>query len=1088
MIWMIADQKMSRSDNHAGSLAWALPMLGIFLAVASVSAQPVAWSWLAPQPQGNEIKASAYDPQRDLTVAVGDFGTIMVRTASGPWEVRQVRAAGRFSCVTWTGKVFVAGSEIGMFRSSDGLAWSRISFGPISQAPGSGQSSFSINGEQRIIAIATSATNDTGITVALAGDASVVWVSRDEGRLSWTKHALPTTPKPADAWFSYTGMSFGRGLFVAVGTHGFVSTSANGTAWTKRASGTRRDLDFMAFNGAFFVAMDSDNVSNGNHAHDNTDSRVVRSADGINWTAIAPEWPRQSDGNQEPVIPTRPLAAGTRFLIDAAGSAYVSGNFISWSKIGQPADVFYLNNLQATGSTTGNRTLVFLWGGAMFSLGGTEAELRKEIEDSQLGFGASVGGLDNLLVGSNNSWSALDGKAGNFLDSNGFWTDSVFQQRGFLVGSQGSYSDTKNFALLERNPGGSGRWVSKGATAAPLPGKLEALAAASTAGPVVCLLRSTDEKIPHRLYYSADWNDWELIASYPADQKQYSTIMQLEHDGQRFVMLRPDRKIAVSTDGKKWDELPLLPDDSNSFRQRFHPNDSSIPTKNFPDAIASNGSRLIASTTKMATSVEGFTYAMNSVDGRFFVWDFSSGSPAWREFISPWASVPKGNRSSSHPMAPSGARTLVWNGSIFLKLPQEYSPEREPQAGRLFTSTNGETWAQREFSSQGSHVGWTGSQFVVLTDKDGVLVHRDGLSPEILSGLRITKQPDSVAAYNGETVNFEVIAETDLPGLSYQWHKDGKSIKNANKSRLSVNVSTGTAGRYHVVLRTANGTTAVSADAFLTLRPAASWSWQDGLSGDQVVKVDAGQSIELGLVNVVGPGQIRYQWFKDGTAIKGATGASLMLNGVTPTAAGVYTATITTSAGTVTTEPRRVAVTDRTQLVYSVKATSQVSRSVGQTANTETIDGYLVVDRSEGSPQAAFVWIGKSGSVSNYTVEQTPGADMRSTGPWSKTVSVLSRAHTSGVPPSQSREVLWVSGSDGLIKLDNTVSIAAPGTLSGWKNSVHPAGKGAEIRSTALSLILDKSLTLGNRGKNFDATLESLKTSLQSKGILPKLD
>ena len=1082
-------RKVSRF-NKARLPVILLLFAAAFVAQVSASEPSPAWSWLAPQPQGNEIMASAYDPQRDLTVAVGKFGTVMVRTSRGPWEVRQIRSGGRFSCITWTGKVFVVGSESGgLFRSLDGLTWSRINLGQFNSGPNSppsssGNSYWLLNGDQFIVAIAT---GDNGVTVALAGDSSSVWVSSDQERRTWTKYALPTSPKPANSWPSYLGMSYGKGLFVAVGSYGFVATSSNGTSWTKRTSGTRRDLDFMASNGTYFVAMDSDSWSRGNHAYDNTDARVVRSADGVTWASISPDWPRGNGGDQDPDVPNWPLSAGTRFLIEAQGAAYVSEDFISWDKLGQPADVSYLYALQGTGPTTGNRTLVFRSGGAMLSLGNSAAELEEEIEDSQLS-GTTVAGLDNLLVGGNNWWSALDGVVGDFLESDNFWTDSVFQQKGFLVGSRGDYADTKSFVLLQRNADGSGKWVSLGSTEAPLPGTVAALAAATATGPVVCFLRSKDGTAPHRLYYSADWINWELRASYAADDNYYTDIMQLEHDGQRFVMLTPERKIAISANGREWSELNPLPSDSSSFRQRFHPNDSSLPTANFPDAIASNGRSLLASTLKTKTSSDGYSYSVASVDGRFFVWDLLSSSPSWKEVVTPWASVPEGRWSTSNNgPALAGARTLIWNGSLFMKLPQDFSPEREPQAGRCFTSPDGERWTQREMPTQASHVAWTGSQFLASSEWGrAILVHPNGLSPEIVSSLRIAKQPDSVAAYNGETVSFEIIAETDLPGLSYQWFKDGKSVKNATKSFLTVKASTAATGRYHVVLRTTNGTTTVSADAFLSLRPAAIWTWKDGLAGDRVIKLVGGQSIELGLINVEGPGQIRYQWYKDGGAIKGATGASLTLSGVTPSAAGIYTVVITTSVGAVTTESRRVAVDDNTQLVYSVKGTSQVSKSIGAAAAAEALTGFMVVDRSESNPRAAFLWVGKSGYDSHYVTEQIPDADMRSTGPWTKTMSVVSLAHTAGESSSQTRELIWISGADSLVKLDNAASILAPGTLSGWKNSIRPAGEELEIRSSALSLVLDKSLTLGNRGKNFDNTLESLKTSLQSKGIFPK--
>jgi hypothetical protein len=69
----------------------------------------------------------------------------------------------------------------------------------------------------------------------------------------------------------------------------------------------------------------------------------------------------------------------------------------------------------------------------------------------------------------------------------------------------------------------------------------------------------------------------------------------------------------------------------------------------------------------------------------------------------------------------------------------------------------------------------------------------------------------------------------------------------------------------------------------------------------------AGSAVTL-TVAAVGPG-LTYQWFKDGVAVIGATGAALTFASVKPTDAGIYTVRIVGSGGTVTTKPAELTVT-----------------------------------------------------------------------------------------------------------------------------------------------------------------------------------
>ncbi len=1036
------------------------------------------WTWVEPRPQGNTLKASAYNAQRDLTVVVGEFGTVMTRSGTGDWQVHQARSAGRLSCITWTGKVFVAGSESGgIFRSLDGVSWSRVKIGRFSEGANnppssSGYNFYSLNGDQLISAI----TTGNGVTVALAGD--VVWISSDEERRTWTKHTLP---KSTSSWSYYSDLDFGKGLFVAVGTGGSIITSSNGSSWTKRTSGTRRELDYLAFNGTYFVALDSSWTSRSSGEFNATDAQVVRSGNGTAWEKVSPpEWPND---DEEPYFA---LAAGNKFLLGGVG-IWVSDDFLTWTKVSDPSGLWRYYNVLGTGPTSGDRTLIFATAGEVYMLEGSAASLVTEIEGSGLGYGGSVGGLDNLLVGSNN-WSALDSVTGTFIDHGSFWASQVFQQTGSrLLGSDGEYQNTKQFALLERN-NDSNNWLIK--SSAEIPGNIVALAAASSSGPVVCVSRQSissandQSSLSFQVYYSSDWSDWELRESYNNVPEWPSPDLQLEHDGERFILLTPDGGLRISAGGRDWNSLPSLPNDTTAFRQRFHGSDNYVPRSNRAAAIASNGQRLVVTSQKIRTEPDGYSFELPSVDGRFFVYDFQNTAAGWREFIAPWASIPEGSMSISWSEA-APRRSMIWTGSRFFAVPQEFNPIRDPQAGRLFASVDAVNWTQHEMPTQVVHVAWTGSQLVAATREGGVLTHPSGLSPEILSDVRIVSQPLSASAYNGEIVTLEVIAQTDLPGLTYQWFKDNKAIRGATKSFYSVKCSSSTLGSYHVAVAATGSQPILSTTATLSMRPAASWSWGDGLPGDQTIKRTTGQPFQLSLVDVQGPpGIIAYQWFKDGTAIRGATGRNLSIANVTAASAGVYTVVITSSAGKATTESRRLVVQDSVQLVYAVKGRSETRQSAGA-VKTKSLSGYFVVDRSGGNPRSAFLWTNAVGTRTYYLKEVMEGINMRSTGPGPKTTSAIVLADKVGDFPSDEREVLWISGADTLVRLSNAVSVTAPPTLSGWWNYAGPASEGTTIRTDSISLTLSVPLTLQNLNRNFEETLESLIGQLESKGALP---
>jgi len=69
-------------------------------------------------------------------------------------------------------------------------------------------------------------------------------------------------------------VTYGNGLFVAVGSGGIILTSPDGVSWTLRNSGTSRDINGVAYAKGLFVAVGERGT-------------IVTSPDGVTWTAGA---------------------------------------------------------------------------------------------------------------------------------------------------------------------------------------------------------------------------------------------------------------------------------------------------------------------------------------------------------------------------------------------------------------------------------------------------------------------------------------------------------------------------------------------------------------------------------------------------------------------------------------------------------------------------------------------------------------------------------------------------------------------------------------------------------------------------------
>lgn len=982
-----------------------------FLSTASAQ---TPWTWRAPTPRGDTFRAAAASP--DAIVAVGEQG-VVARTTDGVNWTYSTAPEVQFGLgsIVWTGSRFIAGgmpgmmnSSAGIFKSSNGVSWTLI--------PGTVVSS---GYNPYIHSLAAKGNIVVGLTYSGA-----LWVSTNGGD-SWTTKALPAAPKNSWGYSgSYNSLVSNGQIFVAVGDGGTIYTSSDGLTWIKRTSGTAVDLRSVAWNGSKFAALGySYSQTSGGYRN------AVRISDnGTVWSEGA--LPDQDEfGNQLGF--ERIFANGGGFLASSWGRFYTSVDGSNWDDLGwqQFGSANSSSTLYAAvPAFSGSSIFFFGDGGLIASFDGdsTFDTLTENYLGGSVYFPApSAAGLNGLFLVANSGRliTSTDGVNFSAAESDGTTAvqsidDKLLKARNDGIVSpdpQNPFAGPSLTSFLSSADNSAWTLFSSG----EFLGDVISFSGASFQGPAVVITRAfkyektgeyswTSVGVTYHLYVSADWNDknWVKVSSIPElNGKLYTrwgtTNPQIQWDGDRFILLSSEGKLFTSTDGSSWAPLPALPSDSSAYLYAA-------------DYFASNGSIMLVR-------------AMTD-DDLVFKYDFASKTWSMSKISDAW--VDDSN--------------IVWNGTSFATV--NYSQE-------IALSSNGVQWTRYKIGAPVAKIFWTGNQFVGMTQLTGILTHPDGRSEEVPSAVKIDAQPQSLELYNGETATFSVSASGEGT-LKYQWYLNGKAISGATKSYYTVKTSATTQGKYTAVVSNALGRE-TSAEATLTMRPAASYEWSDG--GEINPGVAVGDSAMFTVAGTVaGPAGavISYQWLKDGKPIANAKSDTLSIPNASLADAGLYSLVITTSAGKVTTSPRRLYVSDGTFLVYTIKGNGLLSTTTGN--RSFAFAGFLLMDRA--ANRGAIVWV--DAKAKTYLVEIRDDLTAQSTGPSPGTVTAMRAIASDGT----SDDTIWLAGTDALISLNSagTVKTLAPATLTGVLNSI-TWSEGLEIQVQTASLTLDKVKTLRTR-------------------------
>jgi hypothetical protein len=231
----------------------------------------------------------------------------------------------------------------------------------------------------------------------------------------------------------------------------------------------------------------------------------------------------------------------------------------------------------------------------------------------------------------------------------------------------------------------------------------------------------------------------------------------------------------------------------------------------------------------------------------------------------------------------------------------------------------------------------------------------------------ITTQPVSQTVTAGAPVQFSV-SVTSVTNVTYQWRKNGAPITGASNAVFSIGSTTvADSGTYTVAVTNAGGVVISNAATLTVNAPLVIAPVINTQPASETVTVGSPVILSVG---AAGTQPLSFQWFKNGTALPGATAVLLAISSAQTADAGSYNVVVNNNAGSVASDMAVVRV-----LTPPVIVTPPASRTVTAGASVE----FAV--SANGTPPLTFQWR-KAGSAiagatgSTYTLHAVqPGDD-----------------------------------------------------------------------------------------------------------------
>jgi hypothetical protein len=320
------------------------------------------------------------------------------------------------------------------------------------------------------------------------------------------------------------------------------------------------------------------------------------------------------------------------------------------------------------------------------------------------------------------------------------------------------------------------------------------------------------------------------------------------------------------------------------------------------------------------------------------------------------------------------ALTVVASGSSTLQY----------QWFRNGTAIPGATVANFQVASAQSSDG--GAYYVTISDTAGNTTSTTA-SVTVLTPPTITAQPLSQTVNAGVATILSVQAGSASP-LQYQWFHNGSAVTGGTSTSLQISAAQlSDTGTYYV--RVSNGLSVTSATATITVLAAPTITVQPAAQ-----TITAGTQLMLG-VQANGTALLQYQWFKDGTAVAGATSSILQISSARSSDTATYYVRISNSIGTVTSanaaivvlvppaitlQPANQTVATGSSLTLSVQATGTGTLQYQWFHNGTAVAGAMFsslqlasVQNADEGPYYVQIWNG-AGIVTSATATLTVNA------------------------------------------------------------------------------------------------------------------
>lgn len=220
----------------------------------------------------------------------------------------------------------------------------------------------------------------------------------------------------------------------------------------------------------------------------------------------------------------------------------------------------------------------------------------------------------------------------------------------------------------------------------------------------------------------------------------------------------------------------------------------------------------------------------------------------------------------------------------------------------------------------------------------------------------ISSQPSSNAVSAGNPASFYVYASGS--GLTYQWQKDGVNLTNDTRitgattySLYIANTQTSDAGQYRVIVANEGGSITSNAVTLTVTIPAPPSFY----SQPPDITVLEGSAFSLyGYASSANT----YQWYKNNTAVSGATSYVFIKTATALTDAGLYKLAATNGGGTTYSREATVTVTPATAPIFVVQPQSQ---------NAYAGDTLTLTATATANPAATYQWQKNGTAVSAAT-------------------------------------------------------------------------------------------------------------------------